>query len=93
MEESMSAAVLAPAAGALSNEVFPTAIRASVAGWFIAASVIGATAGLLAFGSIADVDNAFVLGAVVVGGVACLGALLFSALPETLGREPEEINP
>ena len=33
------ASVLAPAAGALSNELFPTEVRASIGGWLAAASV------------------------------------------------------
>jgi hypothetical protein len=39
-------ATLAPAAGALANELFPTSVRASVAGWLVAASVLGAAARL-----------------------------------------------
>jgi len=55
-----AASVLAPAVGALGNEVFPTAVRASVAGWLVAASVLGAVAGLLLFGAVADAGRAFV---------------------------------
>jgi len=36
-----AASVFAPAAGALVNEVFPTPVRASVAGWSLAAGVLG----------------------------------------------------
>ena len=59
----LAASVFAPAAGALTNELFPTSVRASVAGWEIAAGVFGATAGLLAFGAVADVGNRFGLAA------------------------------
>jgi MFS family permease len=89
----LSASVLAPAAGALSNEVFPTSIRASVAGWLIGASVMGAVLGLLSFGAIADAGRAFELGAVVVAAVACLSAVLFVFLPESAGLEPETLAP
>ena len=47
--------VIAPCAGAFVNELFPTSVRASVAGWSVAGSVLGAVAGLLAFGAVADV--------------------------------------
>ena len=45
--------VFAPAAGALINELFPTSVRASVAGWSLAAGVLGAVAGLIIFGAVA----------------------------------------
>ena len=37
-----AASVFAPAAGSLVNELFPTSVRASVAGWSLAAGVLGA---------------------------------------------------
>lgn len=87
-------AVFAPAAGALANELFPTAIRASVAGWTIAAGVVGAVLGLLAFGAAADVggvaDHTAFAAVVVFLPATCLAGLLL-ALPETRGREPEEL--
>jgi MFS family permease len=83
--------VFAPAAGALVNERFPTGVRASVAGWQVAASVIGATVGLLSFGAVADVGNRFAAGAVVTFLPAALLAGLFFLLPETRGKEPEEL--
>ena len=58
-----AASAFAPAAGALANELFPTSVRASVAGWNVAASVFGAVAGLLCFGAVADVGNRFAIGA------------------------------
>ncbi|MGH9093138.1 MAG: MFS transporter, partial [Acidimicrobiales bacterium] len=86
--------VFAPAAGALANELFPTAIRASVAGWTIAAGVVGAVLGLVAFGAAADVggvaDHAGFAAAVVFLPATCLATLLL-ALPETRGHEPEEL--
>jgi len=87
----LAASVFAPAAGALSNELFPTSVRASVAGWEIAAGVFGATAGLLAFGAIADVGNRFGLAAVIVFAVAIPATALFFLLPETRGKEPEDL--
>ncbi len=89
-------ALFAPAAGALANELFPTAVRASVAGWYIAAGVVGAVVGLLAFGTVADVrgtsDHVGLAAAVVfLPMVLATGLLLF--LPETKGKEPEELWP
>ena len=49
--------VIAPAAGAFVNELFPTSVRASVAGWNVAGAVLGAVAGLLVFGAVADVGE------------------------------------
>ena len=46
-----AASTFAPATGALVNEVFPTSVRASVAGWQVAAGVLGAATGLVAFRS------------------------------------------
>ncbi len=89
----LAAATLAPAAGALANELFPTAVRASVAGWLVAASVAGATVGLVAFGAIADVGNRFAFGAAVTFLPVILATGLFLLIPETRGREPEELWP
>ena len=87
-------AVFAPAGGSLANELFPTSVRASVAGWYVAAGVLGAVVGLLAFGAVADVgrsgDHAGLAAAVVfLPMVLATGFLLL--LPETKGREPEEM--
>ncbi len=87
------ASTFAPAAGALANELFPTSVRASVAGWNVAASVIGAVVGLLAFGAIADVGNRFAFGAAVTFSPVILATALFALLPETRGREPEDLWP
>lgn len=89
-----SGAVFAPAGGALANELFPTSVRASVAGWYIATGVLGAVIGLLAFGAVADVggveDHTGFAAAVVFLPMVLFAALLL-LLPETRGREPEEL--
>ena len=87
------ASTFAPAAGALANELFPTSVRASVAGWNVAASVVGAVVGLVAFGAIADVGERFAFGAAVTFSPVILAAALFALLPETRGREPEDLWP
>ena len=89
----LAGAVLAPAAGALVNELFPTEVRASVAGWWLLAGVLGAVGGLVAFGAVADLGNRFSLAALVVFIPAALAAGLFWCVPETRGREPEELWP
>ncbi|MHB8439310.1 MAG: MFS transporter [Acidimicrobiales bacterium] len=89
----LSGGMFAPAAGALVNELFPTAVRASVAGWFIAAGVIGAVVGLLVFGSVADVGNRFAAGGLVTFLPVVLLSGLYWLVPETMGREPEEMWP
>jgi MFS family permease len=86
----MAGSVFAPAAGAMHAELFPTAIRATVAGWTVAAGVIGAVTGLLVFGAIADRLDRFDLAAVVVFTPAALLAGLIALLPETRGRELED---
>lgn len=83
----------APAAGALVNELFPTSVRASVAGWQTAAGVLGAAAGLVVFGAIADVGDRFGLAAVVTFLPAVLAVAAFRLLPETRGHEPEDLWP
>lgn len=91
-----SGAVFAPAAGSLANELFPTSVRGSVAGWYIAAGVVGAVVGLLAFGAVADVrgttHHVAVAAAVVFLPVIFTTAFLL-LLPETKGKEPEELWP
>jgi MFS family permease len=87
----MAASTFAPAAGALVNELFPTSVRASVAGWQIAAGVFGAVAGLLAFGAIADVGSRFGLAAVIVFAATIPATALVLALPETRDKEPEDL--
>ncbi len=86
--------ILAPAAGALTNELFPTSVRASATGWTIAAGVIGAVTGLVVFGAVADVggvSNHTAFAAAVVFLPMVLFSALLILLPETMGREPEEL--
>ncbi len=89
----LSGGCFAPAAGALANELFPTSIRASVAGWNVAAGVLGAIVGLVLFGSVADVGNRFAFGGLVTFLPVVVLTGLFWFLPETRGRELEELWP
>ncbi len=89
----LAGSVLAPAVGALVNELFPTEVRASVAGWFLVAGVLGASVGLVAFGAVADAGDRFGLAAAVTFLPVGLAAGLFWCVPETRGREPEDLWP
>ncbi len=84
-----AAGVFAPAGGAFVNELFPTSVRSSVAGWNVAGSVLGAVVGLVAFGTVADVGNRFGTAALItfIPAMALGGVILL--LPETRGHEPE----
>jgi MFS family permease len=84
-----AAGTFAPAGGAFVNELFPTSVRASVAGWNVVGSVLGAVAGLLVFGTVADVGNRFATAAVVTFLPAMALSALIYLLPETRGHEPE----
>src|ERR1019366_1431392 len=76
----------APAGGAFVNELFPTAVRSSVAGWNVAGSVLGAVVGLVGFGAVADVGNRFAPAAVVTFVPAIALSSLIFLLPETRGH-------
>ncbi len=88
-----AASVFAPAAGTLINELFPTSVRASVVGWSTAAGVLGAVTGLVVFGAVAGAAHQFGLAGVVTFLPAALLMGLFWLLPETRGREPEDLWP
>lgn len=82
-----------PPMGAVSTEVFPTSVRATAAGWLTAASVVGAVAGLVLFGVVIDVTDAFLPAAALVCVPCALSALAFLRLPETKGLELEDSAP
>ena len=87
-----AAGLLAPAATAISTEIFSHAFRATAAGWVVVAGVLGATTGLFVFGLIGDLSH--------VAGPASLRLpalltflpltptlLLLRRLPESAGME------
>jgi MFS family permease len=82
-----------PAAITLTAELFPTSIRAAVAGWLVVAGVLGATAGLLLAGAIADAAGNFAWAMASVCGPGALAATLFAGLPETRGLDLEHSAP
>jgi MFS family permease len=89
----VAAGAYGPATAALAAELFPTSIRASMAGWLVASGVLGAVAGLLAFGTISDALDSFGLAAVVICAPVVVASLLFVPLPETVGLELEQSAP
>lgn len=82
-----AAAAFGTPAGALAAEAFPTGIRATVAGWVAASGVVGAVAGLAAFGILADITGGFAGSARILAVVVALGVVPLWWLPETRGRE------
>jgi MFS family permease len=88
-----AAALLAPAASALANEIFPHAIRATAAGWAVVAGVLGAIIGLGLFGYVGDVAHATVtinslrIPAILTFLPTLPLLLLLRTLPETRGLE------
>ena len=83
--------VFAPAAGSLVNELFPTSVRASVAGWSLASGVLGAVTGLVIFGAVAQAVHRYAVAGLVTFLPAALVMVLFWLLPETRGGEPEDL--
>jgi hypothetical protein len=55
--------------------------------------VLGASVGLVAFGAVADAGNRFGLAGAVTFPPVALAAALFWCVPETRGREPEDLWP
>jgi MFS family permease len=53
-----AAGLLAPAASAMSTEIFSHSFRATAAGWIVVAGVLGATVGLFLFGWVGDAVRA-----------------------------------
>ena len=89
----LAGSVIAPPLGSLLAELFPTSVRASVAGWWVAAGVIGAGLGLVAFGAVADAGDRFGRAAVVTFLPAAVGSRSVLAGPRDRGKEPEDLWP
>ncbi|MFO8076733.1 MAG: MFS transporter [Egibacteraceae bacterium] len=79
-------AAYGPPAGALDAELFRTENRATVAGWLTVSGVLGASAGLLAFGLLWEVIG-FAAAALVLFAPVALVAWLYLLLPETRHAE------
>jgi len=82
----------APALAVIVPELFPTAHRGAVRGAVAALAVAGSVAGLLLAGSLIDARGyGFTFTLLAITPIAA--ALVALALPETRGKELEEINP
>jgi len=88
-----ASSVFAPAAGAMAAELFPTNVRATVAGWMGVAGILGAVVGLVLFGILVTEWNSFLLAAAVVALPVLVLSPLYGGLPETVGMELEESAP
>jgi MFS transporter, putative metabolite:H+ symporter len=91
--EVLAASVFGPAMGALTSELFPTSVRASVVGWSLAAGVLGAVIGLVVFGVVARSGHPFTTAGLLTFLPVLPAVGLFWLLPETRGREPEDLWP
>ncbi|HLU40958.1 MAG TPA: MFS transporter [Microthrixaceae bacterium] len=89
---SVLGALCVPAMGVIAPELFPTGRRGGVRGALAAIGVGGSVLGLLVAGPVTDSHGY----AVAFAGLAVAplaAALLALAVPETRGRELEELNP
>lgn len=87
-------AATVPALGVYGPELFPTSLRGRANGVIGLCGVLGASAGLLAAGTLSDHFGG--LGpalSLLAAGPAVLVALVLLAYPETAHRELEDINP
>lgn len=85
----LTSSMWVPAVGALVNELFPTRLRGTAAGSQLAGGVLGAAAGLLAFGAMAAVSNRFDLAAEAVClPVLAIAGVVFRVVPETWTGTP-----
>jgi MFS family permease len=88
----LGGSAFAPNIGALSAELFRTEVRATVLGWMTTGGVAGAVAGLVLFGVLSDVYGTFGAAAVTIAAPAALTGLVLFAVPETKGRELDEVE-
>ncbi|MEX0767848.1 MAG: MFS transporter, partial [Microthrixaceae bacterium] len=82
----------APALGVIAPELFPTAHRGAVRGAVAALAVSGSVAGLLLAGPLID-SRGYGFTFALLAITPILAAIVACALPETRGKELEEINP
>ncbi len=87
----MGGSAYASPTGALAAELVPTHVRATVAGWMTISGVVGAVIGLTGMGVLGDVTGAFAVPARLIGVVVVASAAGFTLLPETRGRELDDV--
>lgn len=88
---SMFGALCVPALAVLSSELFPTARRGGVRGMLSAVGVGGSVAGLLLAGHLVDARGYGPTFTLLAAAPVVAGLLAF-AVPETRGRELEDLN-
>jgi MFS family permease len=88
-----ASSAVAPALGALASELFPTRVRATVAGWLAVGGTLGAVIGLVVFGLLVTTLDSFWAAAALVAVPVALVSPLFARLPETRGLELEQSAP
>jgi MFS family permease len=81
----------APAMSVIAPELFPTARRGTVRGAVAAIAVTGSVVGLLASGRLID-SNGYAFAFTVLAVAPIAAAVIALAIPETRGRELEDIN-
>lgn len=81
----------APALGVIAPELFPTARRGTVRGVITGLAVAGSVVGLVISGWLID-SRGYSVAFLALAASAVAAAMLAFALPETRGRELEEIN-
>ena len=85
-------ALAVPAMGVIAPELFPTARRGGARGAITGIAVIGSVCGLLAAGAIVDAQGYSAAFTVLALAPFAAAGLAF-AIPETRGRELEDLNP
>jgi MFS family permease len=85
-------ALAVPAMGVIAPELFPTTHRGGVRGTLTAIAVGGSVCGLLLAGSIVD-STSYATAFTVLAIAPLIAAGLAFAVPETRGKELEELNP
>lgn len=88
---SVLGALAVPAMGVIAPELFPTARRGTVRGALNATAVIGSVCGLVVAGAVVD-SRGYSTAFVVLALAPLIAAGLAFALPETRGKELEELN-
>ena len=81
-----------PALGVIAPELFPTARRGGVRGALSTIAVAGSVVGLLLAGSLVE-SQGYATTFLVLAAAPALAAGLALAVPETRGRELEDLNP
>jgi MFS family permease len=85
-------ALAVPAMGVIAPELFPTSHRGGVRGTLTAIAVGGSVCGLLVAGNVVDAAGYSTAFTVLLAAPLVAAALAF-AVPETRGKELEELNP